>query len=111
MIALWYALAHFMGADYGLPYGHWGWYNFHSGFGSGYVAIGAGFVTLIMRQGRHHRERIAQSARQHRDLLEQAALHHEESKAHLAQHLAAHCSDLKEHLEAVARAKPPGRRM
>jgi hypothetical protein len=31
---IWRWLVHVMGVDYGLPYGHWGWYNFHSGFGS-----------------------------------------------------------------------------
>ena len=111
MIAVWYALVHWMGADYGLPYGHWSFYDFHSGFGSGYLAIGGGFVTLIVRQGRHHRERIAQSARQHRDLLEQQNTHHAEMKAHLAQHLATHCTDLKEHLAAVAQPPKTGRRM
>ena len=111
MTVIWHALVHFLGADYGLPYGHWGWYNFHSGFGGAYVAIGAGFITLIRRQGRHHRERLAQSARQHRDLIEQQKLHHEDMKAHLAQHLSAHCADLKEHLAAVAQPPKTGRRM
>lgn len=33
MLAFWHWLVHIIGADYGLPYGHWGWYNFHSGIG------------------------------------------------------------------------------
>lgn len=100
---------HFIGANNlsGPAYGFW------SGFGSdiGELAIVGGLIGMIRKTAQHHRERIAQSARQHRELVEQAKLHHEESKAHVAQHLAAHCADLKEHLEAVARAKPGGRRM
>lgn len=32
MIWLW--ITHLMGVDYGVPYGHWVWYSFWSGFGS-----------------------------------------------------------------------------
>jgi hypothetical protein len=101
--AIWHVLVHYMGVDYGLPYGRWGWYNFHSGFGAnfGEYAIAVSLITLIRKTAQHHQERIAQSARQHRELLEQAKAQHDEAKAHLAQHLAAHCTDLKEHISAA----------
>lgn len=30
----WHWLVHIMGVDFTVPYGHWIWYNFWSGFGS-----------------------------------------------------------------------------
>jgi hypothetical protein len=40
MLAVWHFIVHILGVDYGLPYGHWGWYNFHSGF-AGSWEVGA----------------------------------------------------------------------
>jgi hypothetical protein len=65
-------LWHLLGFDYGLPYGHFSWYDAWSGFGSdiGEVAVVGGLVTLVRHQtcevhrcwrlGRH------QTAAQHR---------------------------------------------
>jgi hypothetical protein len=32
-MAFWHWLSHVTGCDYGLPYGHFTWYNFYSGVG------------------------------------------------------------------------------
>lgn len=44
---MWHWLIHVLGIDYGLPYGHWNWYNAWSGFGSdvGEVAILGGLIS------------------------------------------------------------------
>jgi hypothetical protein len=43
-MSVWHLLVHLMGVDYGLPYGHWGWYNFWSGIaGSFIIAVVAWF--------------------------------------------------------------------
>ena len=34
MPPVWPWFVHFLGVDFGVPYGHWIWYNFWSGFGS-----------------------------------------------------------------------------
>lgn len=47
MLALWRFLVHISGIDYGLPYGHWGWYSFWSGIAGSFV-IGA-LVFLVTR--------------------------------------------------------------
>lgn len=39
-MTLWHLIVHLMGVDYGLPYGHWGWYNFWSGIAGSFL-IGA----------------------------------------------------------------------
>lgn len=37
MTALWHLLVHLAGIDYGLPYGHWSWYNFWSGIAGSFL--------------------------------------------------------------------------
>lgn len=83
-------LAHIFAFDYGLPYGHFGWYNGWSAFLSAGVltATGTAASLLIRRVMRkHHAERLAQAATHHREhlavlrdhhqaLLDQAAAHH-----------------------------------
>lgn len=51
MTSLLHWIDHVLGADYGLPYGHWGWYNVESGSGSDLseVAIFAGLVAVVRR--------------------------------------------------------------
>jgi hypothetical protein len=46
---------HLLGFDYGLPYGHFAWYNAWSGFGSdiGEVAIVGGLVTIVRQHNCH----------------------------------------------------------
>jgi hypothetical protein len=39
-------LVHVMGADYGLPYGHWGWYDFWSGIAGSFLVNMAAFGLL-----------------------------------------------------------------
>lgn len=56
MIALLHWLSHVTGCDYGLPYGHFAWYNLWSGFAGGvrvfeWVIIGA---VLYYHQTCHH---------------------------------------------------------
>jgi hypothetical protein len=72
-------LWHFLGFDYGLPYGHVGAYNVWSGF-LGDVGIVGGIVTGLRLMVRQHRERLAQAARHQVELLKQSADHH---KAHM----------------------------
>ena len=36
-MSLWHLIVHLLGVDYGLPYGHWGWYNFWSGVGGSFL--------------------------------------------------------------------------
>jgi hypothetical protein len=52
---LWYAIVHLLGIDYGLPYGHWSWYNFWSGVGGSFLvnALVFGFL-LWWRSTCHH---------------------------------------------------------
>lgn len=33
----WHFIVHILGVDYGLPYGHWGWYNFWSGIAGSFA--------------------------------------------------------------------------
>lgn len=43
MTPFWHWLVHVLGIDQGLPYGHWNWYNLHSGFGGSiYLAAAVG---------------------------------------------------------------------
>jgi hypothetical protein len=35
---IWHWIVHTMGVDYGVPYGHWVWYSFWSGFGLSLLA-------------------------------------------------------------------------
>lgn len=44
-MTLWRWLVHFLGVDYGVPYGHWIWYNFWSGVGGSFL-VGALVYTL-----------------------------------------------------------------
>jgi hypothetical protein len=48
-------LAHVLGADYGLPYGHFSFYDFESGSGSdlGEVAIVGGLLSVYRRHNCH----------------------------------------------------------
>lgn len=51
VIPLVHWINHILGADYGLPYGHWGFYNVESGSGSDLseLAIVAGLVAAVRR--------------------------------------------------------------
>lgn len=51
MIPLLHWIDHIIGADYGLPYGHFGFYNVESGSGSdvGELAIVGGLIAMIRR--------------------------------------------------------------
>jgi hypothetical protein len=89
MIAIWHFLVHVTGCDYGLPYGHFGWYNLHSGF-LGVVtglSIFGGIGSLRARARRHHEAAMAQAERHHQERLDQADRHHEALKQHIASHL------------------------
>ena len=46
MAVAWRWLIHVGGIDYGLPYGHWSWYNFWSGIGGSFL-----FGTLVWLAG------------------------------------------------------------
>jgi hypothetical protein len=50
-VSAWHFLAHFLGADYGLPYGQWGAYNTWSGAGSdiGELGIIGGLAVMVRR--------------------------------------------------------------
>jgi hypothetical protein len=39
MIVIWHWLVHVTGCDYGLPYGHFAWYNLYSGFAASYPYV------------------------------------------------------------------------
>lgn len=49
----WHWVSHTIGADYGLSYGHWGWYNFWSGFGSDLTYIGIA-ISLLANYRKHN---------------------------------------------------------
>lgn len=57
-VSAWHWLIHVAGVDYGLPYGHWGWYNAWSGIGSdlGELTL-AGGLAAVYRKHQCHRRR------------------------------------------------------
>jgi hypothetical protein len=55
----WHWLDHVTGSDYGLPYGHFGFYNFWSGFGSDLTEFGlavslSGVLLTLFRKHNCH---------------------------------------------------------
>lgn len=54
MLAPWYALVHFLGIDYGLPYGRFGIYNFWSGVGGSFLVNAIAFSFLLWWRGTCH---------------------------------------------------------
>ncbi len=85
MIVILHFLIHWMGADYGAPYGHLQPYDVLSGL-LGIGLIGA-VAELIRRVQKHHIERMAQTARHHKERMAQAEKHHINLKRHISDQL------------------------
>ncbi len=54
MISLWHWIVHVTGCDYTAPYGHFVWYDFHSGIGSNLQLIAAILIAPLILYRKHN---------------------------------------------------------
>lgn len=54
LLIIWFWLVHTMGVDYQIPYGHWVWYSFWSGFGGIALVSGSYFSSPFILWRKHN---------------------------------------------------------